>query len=109
MPSPLDLPRHPVVHGHPIHATLSDLPAALIPAGFLAELSRRVLAERDGRYLSGAEACITDLVDVFIRAAMDFADQLAKDEIRQRQVAERIRRWLAFVPSPGVREEDSQE
>jgi len=54
MPSPLDLPRHPVVHGHPIHAMLSDLPAALIPAAFLAELSRRVLADRNGRYLSDA-------------------------------------------------------
>ena len=42
MPSPFDLPRHPVIHGHPVHAMLSDLPAALIPAAFLAEVSRRV-------------------------------------------------------------------
>ena len=54
MPSPLDLPRHPVVHGHPIHAMLSDLPAALIPAAFLAELSRRLFDGRDRRYLSDA-------------------------------------------------------
>lgn len=52
MPSPLDLPRHPVIHGHPIHAMLSDLPAALIPAAFLAELSLRVLAKPDVRRLS---------------------------------------------------------
>lgn len=54
MPSPLDLPRHPVVHGHPIHAMLSDLPAAFIPAAFLAELSRRLSAGRDCRHLSDA-------------------------------------------------------
>jgi uncharacterized membrane protein len=30
------MPRQPVVHGHPIHAALSDLPAALIPSAFLA-------------------------------------------------------------------------
>lgn len=52
MPSPFDLPRHPVIHGHPIHAMLSDLPAALIPAAFLVELSQRVLGGRDARRLS---------------------------------------------------------
>jgi DNA-3-methyladenine glycosylase I len=30
------MPRHPVVHGHPTHAALSDLPAALVPGVFLA-------------------------------------------------------------------------
>ena len=54
MPSPLDLPRHPVVHGHPIHAMLSDLPAALIPAAFLAELSRRLSAGPERHSLSDA-------------------------------------------------------
>jgi uncharacterized membrane protein len=54
MPSPLDLPRHPVVHGHPIHAMLSDLPAALIPAAFLAELSRRLGGGSERRHLSDA-------------------------------------------------------
>ena len=54
MPSPLDLPRHPVVHGHPIHAMLSDLPAALIPMAFLAEVSQRVLRGRGDRHLSNA-------------------------------------------------------
>jgi uncharacterized membrane protein len=54
MPSPLDLPRHPVVHGHPIHAVLSDLPAALIPAAFLAEVSRRWVREPGDRHLSDA-------------------------------------------------------
>jgi len=27
----IDLPKHPVVHGHPVHAILSDGPAVLIP------------------------------------------------------------------------------
>jgi uncharacterized membrane protein len=54
MPSPLDLPRHPVVHGHPVHAMLSDLPAALIPAAFLAEVSRRLLRDGGDRHLSDA-------------------------------------------------------
>jgi uncharacterized membrane protein len=34
----VDLPRHPVVHGHPIHAILSDGPVVLIPLAFGAEL-----------------------------------------------------------------------
>lgn len=34
----MDLPRHPVVHGHPIHAILSDGPAVLIPLALAAEL-----------------------------------------------------------------------
>jgi uncharacterized membrane protein len=54
MPSPLDLPRHPVVHGHPIHAMLSDLPAALVPAALLAEVSRWWLRDRVDRHLSDA-------------------------------------------------------
>ena len=54
MPSPLDLPRHPVVHGHPIHAILSDFPVVLIPAALLVELSRRALPGPDARRLSDA-------------------------------------------------------
>jgi predicted membrane protein DUF2231 len=34
----VDLPKHPVVHGHPIHAMLSDAPVILIPLAFAAEL-----------------------------------------------------------------------
>ena len=34
----MDLPKHPVVHGHPIHAILSDGPVVLIPLAFAAEL-----------------------------------------------------------------------
>jgi len=34
----LDLPRHPVIGGHPIHAIMSDGPAVLIPVAMLIEL-----------------------------------------------------------------------
>ena len=34
----MDLPKHPVVHGHPLHAILSDGPAVLIPAALAVEL-----------------------------------------------------------------------
>ena len=34
----MDLPKHPVVHGHPIHAILSDGPVVLIPLALAAEL-----------------------------------------------------------------------
>jgi uncharacterized membrane protein len=34
----VDLPKHPVVHGHPIHAILSDGPVVLIPLAIAAEL-----------------------------------------------------------------------
>jgi uncharacterized membrane protein len=42
----VDLPKHPVVHGHPIHAILSDGPVVLIPLAIAAELwDRRTPAE----------------------------------------------------------------
>jgi uncharacterized membrane protein len=34
----VDLPKHPVVHGHPIHAILSDGPVVLVPLAIAAEL-----------------------------------------------------------------------
>jgi uncharacterized membrane protein len=37
----MDLPKHPVVHGHPIHAMLSDGPVVLIPVAIAAELWER--------------------------------------------------------------------
>lgn len=43
----MDLPKHPVVHGHPIHAILSDGPVVLIPLAIAAELwDRRSRTER---------------------------------------------------------------
>lgn len=39
--------RHPVVHGHPLHAALSDLPAALIPWAFLSSLAADLTRRRD--------------------------------------------------------------
>jgi uncharacterized membrane protein len=37
----MDLPKHPVVHGHPVHAILSDGPVVLIPVALAAELLDR--------------------------------------------------------------------
>jgi hypothetical protein len=37
----MDLPKHPVVHGHPMHAILSDGPVVLIPVAIAAELWER--------------------------------------------------------------------
>ena len=37
----IDLPKHPVVQGHPIHAILSDGPAVLIPLALAMEAWRR--------------------------------------------------------------------
>jgi len=54
MPSPLELPRHPVVHGHPLHAMLSDLPAALVPAALVSEAWRVSSPGRATRLLSDA-------------------------------------------------------
>jgi uncharacterized membrane protein len=53
----VDLPRHPVVHGHPVHAILSDGPVILIPAAFAAELWGRwpsASAPRLGAVVTGA-------------------------------------------------------
>jgi uncharacterized membrane protein len=56
----VDLPKHPVVHGHPIHAMLSDGPVVLIPLAFAAELwARTTQAERHrlgGTVTAGAAA-----------------------------------------------------
>jgi hypothetical protein len=43
----MDLPKHPVVHGHPIHAILSDGPIVLIPLAIAAGLWDRG-AKADG-------------------------------------------------------------
>jgi uncharacterized membrane protein len=45
----VDLPKHPVVHGHPIHAILSDGPAVLIPLALAAELWDRIGGADDHR------------------------------------------------------------
>ncbi|MDQ6794530.1 MAG: hypothetical protein M3067_06890 [Chloroflexota bacterium] len=42
----MDLPKHPVVHGHPIHAILSDGPIVLIPLAFAADLWDRITSAR---------------------------------------------------------------
>jgi uncharacterized membrane protein len=52
----VDLPKHPVVHGHPLHAILSDGPAVLIPVALAVELWE--MARRGTSPLSDA-ACVT--------------------------------------------------
>jgi uncharacterized membrane protein len=42
----VDLPKHPVIHGHPIHAILSDGPIVLIPLAVTAELWDRITSAR---------------------------------------------------------------
>jgi uncharacterized membrane protein len=46
----VDLPKHPVVHGHPIHAILSDGPVVLIPLAIAAELWDRNSAAQGIRF-----------------------------------------------------------
>jgi uncharacterized membrane protein len=53
----VDLPKHPVVHGHPVHAILSDGPAVLIPAALAVELWDRVRGK--GTSHLGDAACAT--------------------------------------------------
>jgi len=48
----IDLPKHPVVHGHPVHAILSDGPAVLIPAAFAIEAWRRIRNDKVTQPLS---------------------------------------------------------
>jgi uncharacterized membrane protein len=45
----VDLPKHPVVHGHPIHAILSDGPVILIPLALAAETWDRLRRADDRR------------------------------------------------------------
>ena len=61
--------KHPVVRGHPLHAMLSDFPAALIPAALLAAAVERArpnartgYAARTSAQLSFAAACVAGLV-----------------------------------------------
>lgn len=61
--------KHPVVHGHPLHAIASDLPAALIPAALLAAVVERVrpsdrtgYAARTSTSLALAGACAAAVI-----------------------------------------------
>lgn len=42
--------KHPVIKGHPLHAMLSDLPAALIPTALLAAAAERVRPNAETRF-----------------------------------------------------------
>jgi hypothetical protein len=50
----------------------------------------------------GAQAkvvCTTDLIEIFSEGVMKFSQDLEGDPTKQQEVADRIRRWLDFVPS----------
>ena len=49
--------------------------------------------------------CTTDLIAVFCDGVMKFSDDLNASQSRQRDVADRIRRWLNFVPSQAAVEQ----
>jgi uncharacterized membrane protein len=57
----VDLPKHPVVHGHPIHAILSDGPIVLVPLALAAELRDRFGSSEGTRLgdVTAAAAAIT--------------------------------------------------
>jgi len=68
----VDLPKHPVVHGHPIHAILSDGPVILVPLAFAAELADRARKARGlrlgdivtaGAAATGSSAAIVGWID----------------------------------------------
>jgi uncharacterized membrane protein len=42
----IDLPKHPVFRGHPLHAMLSDLPIGLLPAAAAATIAERMRPRR---------------------------------------------------------------
>lgn len=42
----IDLPKHPVLRGHPLHAMLSDLPIGLLPAAAAAAVAERMRPKR---------------------------------------------------------------
>ena len=47
----------------------------------------------------------TDLLKEFVNASQKFYDEIALDEIRQKSVNARIRRWIRFVPTSSMTEE----
>ena len=46
--------KHPVVKGHPLHAMLSDLPAALLPTALLAAAAERARPNAETRFAARA-------------------------------------------------------
>src|SRR5687768_13486215 len=50
--------KHPVVHGHPLHAMLSDLPAALIPTALLAACAERARPRRETRFAAASATAL---------------------------------------------------
>lgn len=67
--------KHPVIHGHPLHAMASDLPAALLPASLVAAALARAAPDRSTRYLSDA-ALVAGVTTGAVAGAMGWWDWL---------------------------------
>lgn len=65
--------KHPVVHGHPLHAMLSDLPAALIPTALLAACAERARPASETRF-AAASATALALVSGIAASAVGWWD-----------------------------------
>jgi uncharacterized membrane protein len=70
----VDLPKHPVVHGHPVHAILSDWPTVLIPVALAAELWDRT--RRNGSSSFSDAACATATVAAAAAGIVGWIDWL---------------------------------
>jgi uncharacterized membrane protein len=67
--------KHPVVYGHPIHAALSDLPAALIPTALLAAAAERLRPTGETRFAARSAARLA-LASATLAAAVGWWDWL---------------------------------
>jgi uncharacterized membrane protein len=50
--------KHPVVYGHPLHAMLSDFPAALIPTALLAAAAERIRPTGETRFAARSASAL---------------------------------------------------
>jgi uncharacterized membrane protein len=64
-----------VVYGHPLHAILSDLPAALIPTALLAAAIERTRPSRETRFAAGSASALA-LVSATTAAGFGWWDWL---------------------------------
>jgi uncharacterized membrane protein len=67
--------KHPVVRGHPLHAILSDLPAALIPTALAAAVAERVRPGGETRF-AATSACALSLASATTAAIVGWWDWL---------------------------------
>lgn len=65
--------KHPVVYGHPLHAMLSDLPAALIPTALLAAAVERMRPSRETVFAARSASSLS-LASALAAAAVGWWD-----------------------------------